>query len=310
MEDAIDLMRWAFSALSRSQVEVPVRTIMDLRMHEGRALFMPVYSPMHGQVAQKVVLAHPNNARFGLPFIHALVFLLDAANGTPLAILDGECITALRTGAASGLGTDLLAVPDASTVAIFGAGVQARTQLAAVCAVRPIEKALIFGRSPDNATRFAAEATETHGIDASVNHCSAELAAADVICTATTSMTPVFEDAHVKAGCHINGVGSYRPDMNEIPAETVMRATVFVDQRAAAMEEAGDLIVPMQAGLIGEQHVSAELGEVATGKATGRSSHDQVTFFKSVGNAVQDLAVASRAYAIAIERGLGVEIKM
>lgn len=310
MKDAIALMGEAFTALSAGQVMVPIRMNMAIAEHGARALFMPVYSPLHGQVAQKIVAVHPDNPQRGLPFIHAMVLLLDAAHGTPLALMDGEYITALRTGAGSGCATDLLALPNASTVAIFGAGVQARTQLEAVVAVRPITKVLVFGRSRDNAAAFAAEASAKYGIAVTVANDPAELREADVICTATTSLDPVFADAHIKPGCHINGVGSYRPDMTEIPAETVCRAAVFVDQRAAALEEAGDLIVPIQAGRISTDHIQAELGTVASGNAPGRTSTKEVTFFKSVGNAVQDLAVASRAYAVAVEQDLGVEVTL
>ena len=310
MKDAIALMRDAFAALSSGHTHVPVRMNVAIPEHQARALFMPVYSPAHGQVAQKIVAVHPNNTLRGLPFIHALVILIDAASGTPLAVMDGEFITALRTGAGAGLATELLALPDASTAAIFGAGVQARTQLEALLSVRPIERVLIYGRSKENAARFAAEASAKYGIDVSVARNLTQLSDADVICTATTSLTPVFDDSYLKPGCHINGVGSFRPNMTEIPADTVCRAALFVDQRAAALEEAGDLIAPIRAGRIDEDHIRAELGEVAMGKAQGRKSREEVTFFKSVGSAAQDLAVASRAYALADQRGLGVEVEI
>ena len=310
MRDAIELMRTAFAALSQGTVHVPIRSKLSIPEHEARALFMPVYSPQHGQVAQKVVTVHPNNPAQGLPFIHALVLLIDAAKGTPLALMDGELITALRTGAGAGLATDLLALPDARTAAIFGAGVQARTQLEAVVAVRPITRVLIFGRSPKNVAQFAAETSTVLGLETHLTDDPSLLLEADVICTATTSLTPVFDDAHVRDGCHINGVGSYRPEMTEIPGDTVCRSAVFVDQRAAALEEAGDIIVPIMSKRIDAGHIRAELGAVISGEAPGRTSPDEVTFFKSVGNAVQDLAVASRAYALAEERNLGIKVAL
>ncbi len=306
MPDAIRLMREAFIALSTGRMYVPVRMNMTLSEHgEGRVLFMPVYSPSHHQVAQKVVAVHPENAHRNLPFIHALVLLIDAATGRFLAVMDGEFITALRTGAGAGLATDLLAAPDASTLAIFGAGVQARTQLAAVLAVRSLQKVIVFGRTPERAAEFAQEASAAYGLEVSVARFPEELAEAEVICTATTSLMPVFDDAHVRSGAHINGIGSYRPDMTEIPSDTVCRARVFVDQRKAALQEAGDLAVPIRRGLIDARHIRAELGEVALGTAVGRRSPEDVTFFKSVGNAAQDLVVASRAFDLACKRGLG-----
>jgi len=310
MKDAIALMREAFGDLSEGNVHVPIRMNMGIPEYEARALFMPVYSPLRGQIAQKVVTIHPENGRHGLPFIHALVLLIDATRGTPLAVMDGEFITALRTGAGSGLATDLLARPDASTVAIFGAGVQARTQLEAVCAVRLVDTVLIFGRSPENVARFASEITNTLEVHVSTPQDPANLADADIVCTATTSLTPVFDNAHIKDGCHINGVGSYRPDMNEIPIDTVRRAALFVDQRAAALEEAGDLVIPLTDGYITAEHVRAELGEIVNGISKGRISRDEVTFFKSVGNAVQDLVVASHVYAFAKEYDLGATVTL
>ena len=239
MPEAIALMRDAFVRLSTGKVRVPVRMNLPLEPDGGRSLFMPAYAPDSGHLALKVVAVHPDNPARNLPFIHAVVMVLDSRTGQPLALMDGEFVTALRTGAGSGFATQLLARPEASTAAVFGAGVQARTQLEAVCCVRPIMRVLVFGRSMANAERFAAEAAERFGIEAVVASDPAQLREADVICTATTSLAPVFEPEHVSPGCHINGVGSYRPDMTEIPSPTVSMATVFVDQREACLAEAG-----------------------------------------------------------------------
>lgn len=308
MGEAIELMRDAFIALSDGCVDVPVRMNMSLGEHSGRALFMPVYSPDLGQIGLKAVTVNPENAKRNLPFIHALVIVTDATTGAPLAVMDGEHITALRTGAGTGVATDLLARPEACVVAIFGAGVQARTQLEAVCAVRDVDRVLVFGRSMTNAELFAVEAATKHKVNVSIADRPEALLAADIICTATTSLTPVFDPQHVKLGCHINGVGSYRPDMTEIPAETVAGAKVIVDQRKACLAEAGDLLVPLEAGHIGEGHIHAELGEIAGGSKEGRESASEITFFKSVGNAAQDLAVASHLTRVAQELGLGNEV--
>ncbi len=310
MEEAISLMRDAFTALSSDRVDVPVRINMPLSEHAGRALFMPAYAPDYGQIGLKVVTVHPNNPARNLPFIHGLVLVSDANTGAPLAVMDGEFITALRTGAGSGLATDLLARADACVVAVFGAGVQARTQLEAVCAVRKITDVLIFGRSIVNAKSFAQEASAQHSASISVAGNPEALLEADIICTATTSLTPVFDPRHVKPGCHINGVGSYRPDMTEIPANTVAAAKVVVDQRTACLSEAGDILVPLEAGLIDEMHIYAELGEIASGRKAGRTSKSEVTFFKSVGNAVQDLVVASHLTRVANEQQLGNEVEL
>lgn len=307
MKQAIALMRPAFIALSGGRAVAPVRATLSIPQHEARALFMPVYLPDLAQIGLKVVTVHPHNAAQGLPFIHALVMVTDAATGRPLAVMDGEHLTALRTGAGAGLATDLLARPDAAVVALFGAGVQARTQLEAVCAVRPIRRAYVFNRSRDHADAFAREMSARLALDVQVADDPAVLQEADVVCTATTSLAPVFAHAHLKPGVHINGIGSYRPDMAEIPPETVLAATVVVDHRPACLAEAGDLLQPLARGLITEAHIHAELGEVAAGRKTGRTADDEITFFKSVGNAVQDLAVGSHVVAVAAARNLGTE---
>jgi ornithine cyclodeaminase len=228
--------------------------------------------------------------------------------------MDGTHLTALRTGAASGAATDLLARPDARVAAIFGAGAQARTQLEAICTVRPIEKVWVYDTVPEAALAYVEE-MKGHGrpvpTDVMVAASPAQaVGEADVICTATTSTTPVFDDAHLKPGVHINGIGSYTPEMQEVPAETVARARVVVDSRSASLAEAGDLIVPLAEGLITKAGIHGEIGEVAAGRISGRGSDQEITFFKSVGVAVQDVAVADLILRRAAEMGLGVEVDL
>jgi ornithine cyclodeaminase len=225
--------------------------------------------------------------------------------------MDGTYLTALRTGAASGAATRVLARPDARVLALFGAGAQAPCQAQAVCAVRPIERIWIVNRS-----RERAEALRTALIDQGTqadvrlaDSAASALAEADVICCATRAPAPLFADANVRPGTHINGVGSYTPELAEVPPETVARARVVVDQRAAAWAEAGDVIQARRAGLLDEGQV-VELGEVIAGQAAGRADDAQITFFKSVGNAVQDVAVGQLALAEARRLGLGVEVAL
>lgn len=305
MKAAIAAMGNAFCQLSSGEAQVPLRVNMPVPDHQGTALFMPAYLPAAAQFGLKVVSVYKENPNCGLPMIDALVMVMDACTGRPQAVLDGEHLTALRTGAASGLATDLLARPDASSVFLFGAGVQARTQLEAVCAVRPITRAWVYDAASDRAEDFAK--TMTAQLDFPVSQAAPDaVAQADVICTATSATSPVFADADLKPGVHINGIGSYTPQMREVPPETVLRATVVVDQREACLAEAGDLRQVLDAGLIDASHIHAELGEIVSGEKKGREHADQITFFKSVGNAVQDLAVASLVLAEAEKRGLGV----
>jgi ornithine cyclodeaminase len=304
----------AYIQLSMGQAVLPLRTPVEVEKRSAVTLFMPAYLAASDAMGAKIVSVFPENPSQGLPLIHAVVIVVDAETGCPVALMDGTHLTALRTGAASGAATDLLARPDARVAAIFGAGAQARTQLEAICTVRPIEKVWVYDTAPGAALAYVVE-MKGHGqpipADVAVAASPAQaVGEADVICTATTSTTPVFADAHLKPGVHINGIGSYTPEMQEIPAETVARARVVVDSRSASLAEAGDLIIPLAEGLISKASIHGEIGEVAAGRITGRGSDEEVTFFKSVGVAVQDVAVAELILHRAAELGLGVEVDL
>lgn len=314
MRACIEEMKAAFAQLSAGRATVPLRTHLPIPAHQGMTLFMPAYLAQSGDLGAKIVSVFLGNLDRGLPTIHAVVVVLDATTGVPLALLDGTYLTALRTGAASGAATDLLARPDAEVVAIFGAGGQGRTQLEAVCSVRPIRRALVFDSNRSQAERYVDEMRGRGAplpADISVADDPQEAARqADVICTATTSKTPVFSGANLRPGTHVNAVGAYTPEMQEIDVDTIRRAKVVVDSRDAALSEAGDLIIPLKQGLITPAHVHAELGEVVAGLKPGRENEEDITFFKSVGVAVQDVAAACRALREAQERGLGTEVEL
>jgi ornithine cyclodeaminase/alanine dehydrogenase-like protein (mu-crystallin family) len=292
MAEAIKAVREAFIQLSTGLAKVPARTAIEVPGSRTTALVMPAYLPGTKRIGVKLISLCENNPAKGLPLAQAVTVVMDAETGVPLAVLDAGHLTAVRTGAASGVATDLLARKDARVAAVFGAGVQGRTQLEAVAAVRPLRKALVFDVDPRAAAAFAAEMGSRLGLDVEPAGSSHDLGQADIVCTATTSAVPVFSDGDLKPGVHINAVGSYKPHVREVPAETVRRARVFVDDRRAALEEAGDLIIPLRQGLIDEAHILAELGAVLAGLEPGRISNGDVTLFKSVGSAVQDLAVA------------------
>jgi len=311
MARAVEAMKTAFRQLSDGEAVAPTRVHIEAQGPRGDALFMPSYIPAAGRMGLKIVTVYSGNTGLGLPLIQAIVVVLDAATGTPAAILDGTSLTAIRTGAASGAATDLLARPEATVAAIFGAGPQARTQLEAVCSVRGIREARVCDPDAARTAAFAAEMATRLGIAVHVARSSSEaLSGADVVCAATTSGRPVFADAEVAPGTHINAIGSYRPHVREVPEETVCRALVVVDHRPAALAEAGDLLIPMEKGLFGPEHIYAELGEIVAGRKPGRQSRRQVTLFKSVGVAVQDLAAACEALAGAERLGLGVELQL
>jgi alanine dehydrogenase len=311
MKDAVEAMKEAFKAVSNNQVTMPTRTHIDISTYNGTALFMPSYSDYFGKIAVKVVNIFPANPKRGLPSIQGIVCLLDGQTGSPLAILDGTFLTALRTGAASGAATDLLANPNADTVAIIGAGVQGRTQLEATCAVRPIKKVWVYDIAEEVAVKFAKKMSAALSIEIVVTRSSRDaLQYADIVCTATVSSTPVFDDTEIASGVHINAVGSYKPEVQEIPEETVIRSLLVVDHRESALQEAGDILIPIKKGYIQETHIHAELGEIIAGTVMGRTSDKDVTLFKSVGVSVQDLAAATRVLGQAEIQGFGKMVQL
>ncbi len=314
MSDAIALMKEAFRELSTGAASAPLRTPVEVPGHHAVSLFMPAAVPSVGGLGLKVVSVFPDNPARGLPTIHALVCLIDPENGQPLAIMDGTYLTALRTGAVSGAATDLLARGDAHVLALFGAGAQAITQAQAVCAVRPIDEIRVVARSAEKGAAFIERMRAEDADTAAKMHLAANAAealrGAPIICTATAATAALFLDADVEAGTHINAVGAYTPMMQEVPAETVARALIVVDQRVAAWAEAGDLVIARDAGLIAADDVHTELGELVAGTKPGRQSPEQITFFKSVGNAVQDIAVGRRAVDRARERGMGQTVNL
>ncbi len=314
MAEAINAVKKGFIQLSTEQAQVPLRTQIPVSKRNGVTLFMPAYLMKSETIGAKIVSVFPNNRRRGLPTIHALVIVVDAKTGRPLAAMDGTYLTALRTGAASGLATDFLARKESRVAAIFGAGTQSRTQLEAVCTVRDIERAWVYDVRIRSARAFAREMKERGSpipADIRVAQTSKQaLHEADVVCTATTSFRPVFADSSLKLGVHINGVGSYTPEMQEIPARTVVRSKVVVDSKEACLAEAGDLIISIDGGLITNKNIHGEIGEVAARKIPGRESEEETTFFKSVGLAVQDVAVAELVLKRAAELGLGLDVEI
>lgn len=311
MAEAIAGMKAAFAQLSGGRAQMPLRSRVPVGEAGATTLFMPAYLPQDGDLAVKIVSVFPKNPQRGLPLIHALVLALDADTGRPLALLEGGALTAVRTGAGSGAATDVLARPDASTVAIIGSGVQARTQLEAVCTVRPVAQVWVYSPNLSHAAAFAEE-MGGHGpipkTIAVVADANTAVRDADIICTATTASTPVFDGRFLKPGAHVNAVGSYTPAMQEVDALTIERSLVVVDSRAAVLAEAGDLLVPLNDGRIGESHIHAELGDILNGARPGRRDAQQITYFKSVGVAVQDAAAAGIALRNALAHDLGTAV--
>lgn len=311
MGQAIETVKAAFEQLSKGRANVPIRTQLGVPLHDGVTLFMPAYLEQTDELGMKMVSVFSGNIEQGLPTINAMVILVDAETGLPTAIIDGTYLTALRTGAGSGAATDLLASSDASSVAVLGTGVQGRTQLQAVCAVRPIEKVFVYDKRDAAAEAFRDDMADVISAEIEISSTAARaVRGADIVCTATTSKTPVFSDADLAAGAHVNAIGSFTPQMQELPSETVERCLLVVDSREAVWAESGDLIVPRDQGRISEDRVHAEIGEIIAGTRPGRTSDDQVTVFKAVGNAVQDVSVGARVLAEAKRKNLGTIVNL
>lgn len=299
MKKAIELMAEAFIQISQRSATVPVRSALNTNDAKGRVLFMPAYSPAYNLFGIKTVSVFPENSKKDLPSIQGKILIFDDQSGTPLALIDAEYLTALRTGAASGLATKLLADPDAKVLAIFGTGAQAKTQVAAILEVRTIQEVLVFGTTTEKSIQFCEYLENAHLIKCNTGNRETNLTEANIICTATTTSQPLFSIDQVNPGVHINGIGSFKPNMHEIDNAIIKESLLVVDQREAALSEAGDIIIPIKEGLITENHIYAELGELLTGFKKGKTNKQQISVFKSVGNAIQDLAIAS--YLLKIE---------
>ena len=313
MPDAIGAVREAFVALSAGRATVPVRTAVPLPAEGAVFLAMPASLPGLPALGAKLVSVFPQNRGAGRPVVQAVVVLIDTLTGAPSAVIEGTGLTALRTGAATGLATELLARRDANIVTVFGAGAQARTQLEAVCAVRHVTQVRVVALTAGHAETFARWALDQAWIRGAtvLAASSADLAVrgADIIITATTSAAPVFAGRLGAPGMHINAVGSFQDHTREVDSDLVARSVIVVDSREAALAEAGDLVIPLREGRIAGSETWAELGEVAAGKG-GRRQSDDITLFKSVGNAVQDLAVGALAVQRAAVAGRGTRVRL
>ncbi len=318
MRDAIATMKDAFAQLSNNATNVPLRLNIPIEKHNGIGLFMPAYLYKSDALAIKIVGVHYNNPARGLPLIHAVVIALDAETGRALALIEGSSLTAIRTAAGAGAATDFLARQDAGIGVVFGAGVQGRTAVLALCAARNLETVYLFSRTMEkaNALRDELRGRGDVPIDVRVLENNAENIAravreANIIYCATTSATPLFNGGDVNAGTHVNAVGTFTHDKREVDSQFIKRCNkIVVDAYSGALTEAGDLLIPMEEGVISEANIYAELGEISGGKKEGRTRDDEITFFKSVGNAVQDAAIAQAILRRAEELNLGTEVDL
>ncbi len=303
MPKAIEIMKHAFGQLSAGKATVPLRS--KISSDKGDTLLMPAY--LHGSqdLGIKIVSIYKDNPSKDMPTVTAIVIVLDPQTGQPRALIEGDSLTAIRTGATGGLASEVLARRNAKIVALFGAGVQARAQLQGVITVRSITRINLLDLSLSASQKLADEIATWEEAPAVnlVSNSKEAIQDADIIITATTSSKPVFDGHGLKAGTHITGVGSYTPQMREVDETTVQRARIVVDSREACLAEAGDLIIP-------KATVDAELGEIINGIKPGRRSDEEITFFKTVGVAVEDAAAAAAILSEAETNGLGKVIEL
>jgi ornithine cyclodeaminase len=314
MEEAIEIVKEAYVQLSTGQAQSPLRTMLRLQHPGEAALVMPGYLEKSQALGAKMVTVIPQNPLRGLPATQALVILLDAETGQPCAILEGTLLTRLRTGAAAGLASQVFSRPESSRLAMFGAGGQAFHQLLGILAVRKIHQIRIFDLLPDRVDTLldmARRVPQTRGLEIGKARSPAEaLEGADIVMTITTSSTPVFDGTLLKEGTHINAFGAFRPSMQEVDETTLLRSRIFVDSIPACLEEAGDLLIPIQKGRLDRSAILGEIGEVICGKVAGRTHASDITYFKSVGNTVQDLSVGRAILERARAKNLGQVVEL
>jgi ornithine cyclodeaminase len=297
MADCIDAMATAMRGTSDGSIDVPLRTVMPLADGSGSFLAMPGAAIASGVYGAKLVSFLPGNPAQGRPAVQGCVVLFERATGAPIALLDGAEITALRTAAASGLATRELARSDATTLGIFGYGVQAVAHLEAIRCVREIREVRVWGRNPASTREFAAQHTaRLRGTTVVAVDSAAEAAACDVVCVVTGAHEPVIRGSWVQPGAHVNLVGAHTATTREADTALVARARVYVDSRVSARSEAGDLLIPLHEGAIGANHVVGEIGEVLLGRVPGRRDDREITVYKSLGLVAQDLIAAQRAF--------------
>lgn len=296
MRDCIDAMATAMTGLTRGTIAVPSRIIMPLVDRSGYFAVMPGSASEPLVYGAKVAGLHPANLAAGRPVIQGVVILFDHRTGAPLALVDGAEITALRTAAASGLATRVLARQEARTLGLLGYSVQADAHLEAICAVRDIREVYVWGRSPERARQFVSRHAATTRARVLVAATAREAAVCDIVCAVTGAREPVILGEWVRPGAHINLVGAHSPNAREADTALISRARVYVDSSLGAFSEAGDILIPLAEGAIERSHVVGEIGALLLGDIAGRSGPEEITVYKSLGTVAQDLVAAHLVY--------------
>ncbi len=306
MGECIEVMEDAFRMLARGDAILPPRASLVLPDGESLMGLMPSYLGGIQSVGVKVIAAFPKNYGTEYDAHQGVVLLFDTDRGLLRAIVDGTAVTAIRTAAVSGVATRLLAREDAGDLAIIGAGTQARTHLEAMLLVREIHRVRVHSRTWESAHQFAERESKQHGIEIEVTE-TAQTAVdgADIICTVTTAKEPVVKGEWIAPGAHINAVGAFTPTTRELDTDAVVKSRFYVDRRESTLNEAGEFLIPKNEGMIDDDHIVGEIGEILLGRVQGRTSPGEITMFKSLGIAVEDLASAHYVLNKAQEKGMG-----
>ena len=312
MPAAIEAVADAYRLIHQGEAELPVRANVPVTPYDGSLMSMPAYlsGDMDALGAKLISFYGRNPSGRGLPAVQGNVLLFDGRNGALVALMDAGFLTAMRTGAAGGVAARYLAREDARTLTIFGSGAAAPYQVEAAVCERDIERIFVLSRTPAHAEAMAATLASDLEIEASAtDDVETAVGAADILVTATSAHEPLFEGGLLRPGVHITGIGSHLPYASEVDAVTLQRAKVVVDQMDACLAEAGDLIRPIENGLYSADRIHAEMGAIIAGDRPGRQSEEEITFFKSVGLAAQDVAVAKVVYERAVEQAVGIRLE-
>ncbi len=312
MKDAIEANKKAFQIVAEGKCDAPLRTNIQAPKHDGCFLFMPAYVEEMDTASVKIVNVFPDNLNKGLPSTPAQVLLIDGTTGIITAVLDGTYVTQVRTGAASGAAFDLLAVKDAKTGALIGTGGQAAAQLEAMLAARSLDEVRVYSLHPERAAAFAEKMQQelsSYGARIiAVKSSDEAIDNADLVVTVTPSSKPVFDGTKIKKGATVSCVGAYQRHMQEMDPVILTRASrIYFDSKDAVLSEAGDILIPLEQGVITEDDFTGDLGNVIRGDLAGRESDDEIIVFKTVGVATQDLIAAKEIYDKALAAGVGME---
>jgi alanine dehydrogenase len=309
MGECMTVMERALADLSAGEALAPLRHIMWLPGRVGALGTMPAHLSRLGVFGAKIISVFPGNHGTEFDAHQGAVMLFEAAHGRPVALVDATAVTAIRTAAVSGVATRHLARKDAGDLALLGSGTQARTHLAAMQLARPLRRVRVWSRTEAHALRFArTEGSRWHLPIEAVPTAEDAVEGADLICTTTAATEPIVRGAWISPGAHVNAVGSSVPSARELDTTAVARARLFVDRRESALREAGDFLLAQGEGAVGDDHIRGEIGEVILGRVAGRTADDEITLFKSVGVAVEDVASAYHVYTRALEAGAGTRV--